>query len=215
MFFFSAKSKQTESVPVLDAEHYCPLWFRRTGLLLWPSATQKETQHSYFSQGSQELGHPVGFWMTYSRKLFLRQQAAQSGGAGTFCIPTIASSVIWVLSIFRTVQSCMWAGCPVIPWCKFLSGPMICCTKFLYVRERREVPAGTSELMSEAARAGPESQSPPLPLHFWMSLLFTCKTWASPPCSNHTLKTGTPYQCSIAHFSHTHTHPSTSMLQPK
>lgn len=57
----------------------------------------------------------------------------------------------------------------------------------------KEVPAGTSELMSEAARGGPEvSESPPLPFHFSMRLLFTCKTWSSPPCSNHTLKTGTP-----------------------
>lgn len=58
-----------------------------------------------------------------------------------------------------------------------------------------EVLPGTSELMSEAARGGPEvseRQSPPLPFPFSMCLLFTCKTWASPPCSNHTLKTGTP-----------------------
>lgn len=59
----------------------------------------------------------------------------------------------------------------------------------------REVLPGTSELMSEATWGGPElreRQSPPLPFLFSMCLLFTCKTWASPPCSNHTLKTGTP-----------------------
>lgn len=37
-----------------------------------------------------------------------------------------------------------------------------------------------------------------------MTLLFTCKTRLSPPCSNHTLKAGTP--CSPMVPSHTRSH---------
>lgn len=129
-----------------------PLWLGRTGMMLsscsekvvvtichtrWDEPKKHSTASSYvqwdISQGSQEWVHPVDIWMTHSTEMFHRQRGAQSDGLGTSCIPTIPSSVIWGDSKFGTVQPCMKAGCPVIPWYRFLFGPMICCTMLLYV----------------------------------------------------------------------------------
>lgn len=67
------------------------------------------------------------------RKQFHRQQGALSDGLGTSCIPALPSSVIWGDSKFGRVKSCMKVGCPVIPRCRFLSEPVICCTMFFCV----------------------------------------------------------------------------------
>lgn len=184
------------------------LRFRRTGSLLsscsekvvvtichtrWDEPMKNSTASSHIqwdiSQRSQEWVHPVDTWMSYGTKMFLRQRGAQSDGLGTSCIPTIPSSVIWGHSKFRRER----AGCPVVPQCRFLSGPMICCTVFLYVGSV-EGGAGRDQWANVwGSVGGPEvNKRPPLPFHISMCLSFTCETWASTPCSNHTLKTGTP-----------------------
>lgn len=59
----------------------------------------------------------------------------------------------------------------------------------------------------------------PFPSCSSMCLLFTCKMWASPPCSNHTFKTDTPcYDPALPanikkHISVLSTHPGTSIPQ--
>lgn len=80
-----------------------------------------------------EKVHPVDIWMTYSTKMFHRQQGAQSDSLGTSCIPTIPSSVIWGSSKFGTVQPCVKTGCLVIAWCRFISRSVIRYTMSLYV----------------------------------------------------------------------------------
>lgn len=160
MFIQQASEQQTCIYPNLSHcyEWYTtlspllPLRFRRTGILLsscsekvvvtichtrWDEPMKKSTASSHIqwdiSQGSQEWVHPADIWMTYGTKMLHRQWGAQSDGLGTSCIPTKPSSVIWGHSKFGTEQPCMRAGCAVIRRCRFLSGPMIYCTMFLYV----------------------------------------------------------------------------------
>lgn len=82
-----------------------------------------------------------------------------------------------------------------------------------------EPPALTGEIMSGAAQEG--ASPAPYPSCSSMCLLFTCKMWVSPPCSNRTLKTGTPcYDSALPanikqHISGTSTRPGTSIPQPQ
>lgn len=67
---------------------------------------------------------------------------------------------------------------PCVQWCSL-------------VQSRWAEPSSlTGEIMSGAAQAG--ASPAPFPSCSSMCLLFTCKMWVSPPCSNRTLKTGTP-----------------------
>lgn len=75
----------------------------------------------------------------------------------------------------------------------FMPCPMMCPTVLLYAGTV-EGGAGIDQwanVWGSTGRSG-VSRTPPLPFHPSMCLLFTCKMWFSPPCSSHTLKTGTP-----------------------
>lgn len=75
----------------------------------------------------------------------------------------------------------------------FVPCPTMCPTVLLYAGTA-EGGAGIDQWANVCGRAGRSSvsRSPPLPFHSSMRPLFTCKMWFSPPCSSHTLKTGTP-----------------------